>query len=173
MVHRIQGLPFISIVKRSPTIYRIGQEFFLRHETKSWRTLFSKEKDFWQATLKKKEKKPRVLIATGIAGHSTGALLESMLAAACTLRGADVHILLCNSILGACIITNYPELERGNRSGNIRIRCNSCVLSGKMWFEPMGLPIHYYEDNVRSEEKKTAHDLAATVPIDAINTYTY
>jgi hypothetical protein len=89
------------------------------------------------------------------------------------MRGADVHILLCNSILGACIITNYPELERTNKSGDIKIRCNSCVLSGKMWFEHMGLPIHFYEDNVSSEERKTAHDLAGSIPIDAVNSYTY
>jgi hypothetical protein len=173
MVHRIQELPFISIVKRSPTLYLIGQEFFLRRETKSWRTLFSKEKAFWKATLKKEGEKPSVLIATGIAGHSTGALLESMLAAACTLRGADVHILLCNSILGACIITNYPELEKKNESGGVKIRCNSCVVSGKLWFEHMGLPMHFYEDNVNNEERRTAHELAATIPIDAVNTYTY
>ncbi len=118
-------------------------------------------------------KKPKVLIATGIAGHATGALMESMLAAACTLRGAEVHIMLCNSLLGACITTQYPELEKENRTGNKRIRCDSCVISGKMWFGPMGLPIHYYEDNVNQKERDAARDLAASIPLETVNSFTY
>jgi hypothetical protein len=134
--------------------------------------LFSKEKKFWQSMQNTPEKKPKVLIATGIAGHATGALIESMLAAACTMRGAEVHVLLCNSLLGACITTQYPELERGHRTGDKGIRCDACVISGKMWFGPMGLPIHYYEDNVNQKEREAARDLAADIPLERVNSFT-
>jgi hypothetical protein len=173
MFQKLVKQPFISFFKRYPPIYRLGYEMYLRQETKPWRTLFSKDKKFWQEMQKNPEKKPKVLIATGIAGHATGALLESMLAAACTLRGAEVHILLCNSVLGACITTQYPELERKNQTGNRRIRCDSCVTSGKMWFWPMGLPIHYYEENVNQKEREEARELAAIIPLDTVHSFSY
>jgi hypothetical protein len=173
MIQKFVKPPFISLLKRSPALYKLGYERYLRNETKSWRTLFLKDKEFWQSTQENSEKQPKVLIATGIAGHATGALMESMLAAACTLRGADVHVLLCNSLLGACITTQYPELERKTRTENKRIRCDSCITAGKMWFGSMGLPIHYYEDNVNQKERETARDLAASVPVETANSFTY
>jgi hypothetical protein len=173
MENFITKLPFISIVKRSPTLYRLGLRYLLRNQTSEWGRLFSTNRELWQKSLQKREKKPKVLMATGIAGYSNGALLESMLSAALTLRGADVQVLLCGDILGACIITKHPELQNLNEKNSKSVRCDACTVLGKLWFGPTGLPIHQYENYLDDDEQKKARALADEIPIDTVKDFIY
>ena len=63
------------------------------------------EKDWgkWQQAVKRAKGGPRVLIPTSVGAYSQGAAFESLLAVGLTLRGAEVHFLLCDQHLPACM----------------------------------------------------------------------
>src|SRR3990172_4469747 len=69
-----------------------------------WDSLIGKQAAVWRAS-GAGDRSPRVLIATSMGGYQQGALLESALAVALTLRGAKVEILLCDEFLPACQLT--------------------------------------------------------------------
>ena len=163
----------ISFVKQSPTLHFFGLQILQSIVTANWRKLYSTENVLWQRALNQKNKTPRVLMATGIAGWTNGALIESMLTAALTFRGADVHILLCRDILDTCIITKYPELRIPGKGKKRRIRCDSCKSFGNLQFGCMGLPVHYYEDYVSIEERKKAIQIASEIPLTDIQNYSF
>jgi len=76
----------------------------------------------------KPERKKRVLIATGTAGHLPSMTMESFLAAALGERGADAEFLLCDGILSACMMCEigwYSDAETFLRRGPAD-QCNSC-----------------------------------------------
>ena len=111
----------------------------------------------------------RVLVATSMGGFQAGAMLESVLSAALTLRGAEVSILLCDSYLPACQITT------NNSAGPERMlqpvsppKCGSCYPAGKRMFEPLGLPIHWYSQLVSDSMAKEAAKIAEELPFESI-----
>ncbi|MBM4423644.1 MAG: capsule biosynthesis protein [Chloroflexi bacterium] len=106
-------------------------------------------------------------------GYPHAAALESVLAVALTLRGAEVDILLCDSFLPACQLTKIgastmPEQLIAER---IQPRCRSCFQSGKETFEPLGLPIYWYSQLVTAEQAKAAEQIAESVSWEEIGNY--
>jgi hypothetical protein len=57
----------------------------------------------WKAAREAASDGPGILIATSVGGFLPGAILESLLAVSLTLRRANVHILLCDTVLPACL----------------------------------------------------------------------
>ena len=114
----------------------------------------------------------RVLIATSMGGYQQGALLESVLAAALTLRGAKVDVLLCDEFLSACQLTKIG----GNPVEQFLIspkqaRCEKCFAYGKDLYLPLGLRIHHYSSFVSSEQAFEARNIASAIPVNEIEHY--
>ena len=68
-----------------------------------WRSIINKDSDLWRSALHQAKEGPKVLIATSVGSHRAANITESTLAVALTLRGADVHALLCDKMLPACM----------------------------------------------------------------------
>src|SRR4030095_1696232 len=77
----------------------------------NWSKIIKKDKGDWEKILTSSKEGPRILIATSVGSHLSGIKLESLLGVALTLRGAEIHVLLCDSALPACLacdVTWYP-----------------------------------------------------------------
>ncbi|RJQ38988.1 MAG: capsule biosynthesis protein [Dehalococcoidia bacterium] len=157
----------LSHIKRS-VFSRLG----IKSEVSIWASLIRSESAYWQAAKQTARAGQRVLIATSMGGYQRGALVESALAAALTLRGASVDVLLCDSFLPACQLTDFavtpPEqLVRQTPQK----RCDSCQWEGKKLFKPLGLPIHWYGQLVTAEEADEARRIAASIPPEQIGEF--
>ncbi|CAA9306636.1 MAG: hypothetical protein AVDCRST_MAG89-841, partial [uncultured Gemmatimonadetes bacterium] len=141
-------------------------------ELSFWSALLGRESAQWEAARKAAENGPRVLMATGLGGHLFASSTESTLAAALTLRGARVEMLLCDALLPACQLSKLaavsPEQLVGERP---QPRCGSCRSASSKIFEPFGLPIHWYGQMVTPEQAEEARRTAADIPAERIGTY--
>ena len=80
-----------------------------------WRSLIDSEAELWQTARARAQGGPRVLMATSIGSYAHASTLESVLSAALTFRGAEVHALLCDGVMTACAECDaslYPDLRR-------------------------------------------------------------
>ena len=82
-----------------------------RNEPSLWKDLVRAERDYWKTAKKRAQGGPRILVASSMGGYPLGALLESVLAVALTLRGAQVDILLCDGLLPACQLTEIQNVS--------------------------------------------------------------
>lgn len=120
-----------------------------------WRPIIARERAAWDAARARTADGPRILIATGVGGHPYAVTLESLLAVALTLRGADVHFLLCDEALPACELAEtswFPDhrtfVRRGPRAG----LCAACYRPARAALAPLGLPIHRYGEFLTADD---------------------
>ena len=102
---------------------------------------------------------PRILIGTSAGGFVPGAIVESTLAVALTLRGAKVHILLCDELLPACIqamLHFLPSQSEFAAHGPQQHLCAKCFAPGYEMYSSLGLPIHRYSDFISAEDRESA-----------------
>jgi len=138
-----------------------------------WSRLLKNQREEWLRQREAARGGQKVLIATGTGGHRGVTPIESLLAVALTLRGAEVHFLLCDQALPACMqavladfATPAAFAERGPEA-----LCSSCYGHGAATYEPLGLPIHRYSQLVNAEERARAAELAAELPVELLPTY--
>ncbi len=133
----------------------------------NWAGLLQNDADAWQQAREAARGGPKVLIATSVGGHEAIAPVEALLGVALTLRGAEVHFLLCDQFLPGCMQPTLDSVENHRefiRHGSSRTLCRSCFPTGRMEFEPLGLTIHRYGDLVTQEQKNEAATNARTLP---------
>lgn len=118
----------------------------------------------------------KVLIATSAGGHLTALNVESVLAAALTVRGHKVQALLCDGILPACIETVhalYPTPSR--RASLVRFGpkelCVSCTRPGAAHYARLGIDVLFYSRFLTPEEQQEAERTAGSVPLSEIPAY--
>jgi hypothetical protein len=135
-----------------------------------WTTLLRKDRDRWQTALAAAKKGPKILIATTVGGQLPATHLESALAIALTLRGANVQILLCDRRLPACLqaqITQFPDAREFAARGPAPL-CDSCYAPAAKMYESLGLGIHRLSDLIQPSEAAEAAALASSVPVGEI-----
>lgn len=118
---------------------------------------------------------PKVLIATSIGSHLPGTSLESVLAAALSLRGAEPHVLLCDGALPACMacdVTWYPNRDLFVRHGPSRDLCRDCFEPADAMYRSLGVPVHRYSQFVTPEERERARRLAIETELAEIPRFT-
>ena len=139
-----------------------------------WQKLLQTGGGLWTRALANNDNGPRILIGTSAGGFVPGAIVESMLAVALTLRGAKVHILLCDELLPACIqaMLNFlPSQSEFAAHGPQQHLCAKCFSPGYEMYKSVGLPVHRYSDFISPEERQSAHSLAAQIPLREIDSY--
>ena len=96
-----------------------------------------------------------------------------MLAVALTLRGAQVHILLCDEALPACTASyiNRIQPEELATFGPSRLVCGACFSPSHKLFQSFGLRTHRYREFISSEESQHARQLSSDLPITEIAQY--
>jgi hypothetical protein len=137
----------------------------------NWQQILGNDWEEWQQVLQKAQGGPQVLLATSTGGHLPVATLESLLAVALTLRGAEVHILLCDEALPACqecVISNYPDQEQQEhlvKFGPSRSHCHDCFAHAFAMYRSLGLQVHTYSDYLIEADKIAAQHLSASLPL--------
>ena len=140
----------------------------------NWKKLLQSEAGLWARTVSSSDNGPRILIGTSAGGFVPGAIVESMLAVALTLRGAKVHILLCDELLPACIqamLHFLPSQSEFAAHGPQQHLCATCFAPGYEMYKSLGLPIHRYSDFISADDRESARSLAAQLPVHDIEAY--
>lgn len=120
------------------------------------------------------QKRQRILIAN-IGGHAESASMESMLAAALTLRGAEVDVLLCDEVLPACERCGIDWMLSAAsfvRNGPRKDSCPTCFAPAFEMFQTLGLNIHRYGQLLQPDDIRRAEDVAASIPLEKVGDYT-
>lgn len=139
-----------------------------------WEGLLDTNRPLWERARAQGATGPSVLIATAVGGFSALTVVESVLAVALTLRGVQVHTLLCDRVLPACLRAEMPEVPDPRvfeRYDLPKLLCDGCVNTGEYIYAPIGLRSHVFSALLTAEERSEARRLAAAVPFDAIEGY--
>jgi hypothetical protein len=120
---------------------------------------------------------PDVLLAPSV-GHPAMTTLDSLLAVALTVRGARVHVLLCDEILPACQNCLLGKLQdewvpnEFLRYGPKRELCRSCYSPAHRMFESLGVRVHSYGDFLEKGDIDQAWQLARSIEAEDIPHFT-
>jgi hypothetical protein len=139
-----------------------------------WQRLLKKHGPEWEQAKKRAEKGPKVLVATSTGGQGMARPVESLLAVALTLRGANIHILLCDAFLPGCSMalnTDFSSVDEFMGSRQAMPYCDKCFRKGRSIYEPLGLPIHWYSELVTLEDIQEAGELAKSIPAGEIQAF--
>lgn len=138
-----------------------------------WAELLKSEPELWRSAVDKASTGPNILIATSAGGFVPGVITESTLAVALTLRGARVHVLLCDEVLPACIqaTVHTSPPEQFARSGPQAGLCQQCFAPGYATYLPQGLNLHRYSQFITADERQMAKALSADIPYTEIGNH--
>ncbi len=113
----------------------------------------------------------KVLLATSLGGWQPGTRLDSVLATALRLRGADVSAWLCDAALPACQLTDayfYPQQTRFLRHGPAADMCGTCFAPAAQLFANVGVVVHPLSATLERAEMDAADTVARELPLDEI-----
>ncbi|ELR96681.1 hypothetical protein [Gloeocapsa sp. PCC 73106] len=168
-----------QLLKKQPYIYRQVQiakrKKRLKVDRPNWNAFVQSDAIAWSQALSSTTSGEKILIPTSVGGDIHLISIESLLAAALTLRGAQVHILLCDGVLPACFwcdSTFYPKQQYFAAIGPQVDLCSFCFPSALSILEPLGLTIHRYSDFLQDLDYQKAEAIAATLNTTDISTYT-
>lgn len=139
-----------------------------------WPQLLAKDWSRWEEAIKTATGGPRILIATDVGGHLPVVTLDSLLAVALTLRGAEVHLLLCDQALPACEQLTYHKVSDPASfaaHGVPEKTCHSCFSGGSAVYKSLGVPFHRYSDFITAETSLWATTLASEISFEEIPGY--
>lgn len=140
----------------------------------NWKEIIEKNKVLWKSSLKVSKNGPKILIATSVGRYWTGTTLESLLAVALTLRGANVHFLLCDTLLPSCLecrIDGYPDQKYFVRYGPSKDICRYCFSPANALLKPLGLQVHRYSEFMDSEKLNECEYISSTIPVSDISNH--
>jgi hypothetical protein len=138
-----------------------------------WRPLLAAEEAAWRHARREAEAGKRVLLATAVGGLSALSLVESMLAAALTLRRAKVEVLLCDHAVPACLRAELENIEPARLAAG-RIAeglCAGCEAMGEDLFNPFGLVLHRFSDFLNDHDRTFAREVAHNISFAEVPTY--
>lgn len=163
-------------VKRSVVLRRLARRYNVKHLGYSldWNKILSTDRKYWNAALQAAKNGPHVLLATSNGGFLIAAALDGLLATALTLRGANVHFLLCDELLPACQecdVSWYPNQKQFVRYGPSKNFCKSCFKPANSMYRAFGFPVHRYSEFVSLEDLQTAETISSTLPFADIGKY--
>lgn len=138
-----------------------------------WSDILYRDRRVWAKALGKAKRGPQILIATSFGGHAPSAIVESTLAVALTLRGARVHLLLCDEALVACqqaLSSEFASVGEFVENGPSRL-CQWCFAPANQVYTSIGLPVHKYSDLLTANSQQRASALSEAVALDEISQF--
>lgn len=157
---------------RKSELYRdLARQRTVRANQPRWDDVLEGATDYWAEARDVAPGKLRVLVATVGGGYLAGSQLESLLAVALTLRGAAVHVLLCDGVMPACqecTIDWYPDEARFAGSGPTRRHCDTCFGPANAMYASLGAEVHRYSELITPDEAASARSTAAELPLSEI-----
>lgn len=162
-----------ELAKKSLLLKRLVRKRQHKRNQPVWEPILSRERRLWESALGQAGEGPKVLIATSVGSHLAGTTLESALAVALTLRGADVHVLLCDAVLPACLSCwsdLYPNHEKFSQEGPGK-DCTFCFEPAYRMYKSLGVTVHRYSDFLGTQEIEEAGQIASSVAFQEIGGY--
>ena len=138
-----------------------------------WEAVLDQERSFWLESLNRAQHGTSVIVAPSHGLNSAIQATESLMAVGLTLRGARVHVTLCDGSLPACLmshIDSIPEQEFVTQ-GPQRL-CKLCFDPAARVYQSLGLPLLCYGEFLSKTERLRACELAAEVPYEDLSTFT-
>lgn len=133
-----------------------------------WKSILKDDWENWQKLTAQKMKGPKVLIATATGGNSALTPFETALAVALTLRGAEVHFLLCDKVLPACQNSSAAVQDQADFLANGPSMCDWCFECGTKSLHQLGLPVHNLSEFLTTEDKLECASKAAQSNLNEI-----
>jgi hypothetical protein len=163
-------------IRRLPRLWRatrLARRWYhaRRDAYPDWQALLARDQALWTSAGAAAQGGPRVLFATAIGSYAHAVSLESALAAALTLRGAEVHVLLCDGAMTACAeceASLYPDVARFVAHGPAPDLCRDCAWPAERVYRQLGIRVHRYSDWLTAEDREQARRIAAAVPLAEI-----
>jgi hypothetical protein len=127
-----------------------------------WRALIHGDRARWD-DLRRAADGPHVLLGTTLGLFKWEINFDSALAVALTLRGARVHLLVCDHQLPACspwVRQSMPRDFRPAVHTPQATLCENCLAPSLDVLEPLGLPIHRYGELIRPEDDRAIDHLS-------------
>jgi hypothetical protein len=154
---------------------RIVQAIKPDFDQPDWRPILRASAEDWRRARDAAQHGPRVLIPTAVGGHLPSTTLESLLAVALTLRGANVELMLCDEELPACLrshVTAVPSEEAFIAEGPQASSCIRCYSSGNAMYRTLGLPVRTLSALLIDRDRARARELSADIGVDSIPSFT-
>jgi len=110
----------------------------------------------------------RVLCASSVGGAYLVRTVDSVVALALWLRGAEPTMLLCDGMLPACeacVYDAFPDPAEFARNGPQRRLCSPCFSAGADFYAPLPVPVHRYSQYVDAGEMAAAQAFASTLSV--------
>lgn len=117
----------------------------------------------------------KVVIATNVTGFQHATLLESVLAVALTLRGADVHLVICDGVLPGCLRAEPDNVPDPKLFINYEVQarlCRKCMATGENLMGPLELVRHRFSELIDPTAAAEARHLATTLPAGELRSFT-
>lgn len=165
------------VVGRNKTLFRRSRLILREKRVASfpdWNAVVGAHRAEWDMALESSRSGSHVLIATADGGNLPGVTLEALLSAALTVRGAHVHVLLCDGALPACWecdSTFYPNMKRFVDKGPQPDLCRTCYAPGEKTFKSLGVTLHRFSDFLTAEDRSEAARLAASIRPEDVPAY--
>jgi hypothetical protein len=155
-----------SVIKKNLPLRRLGKRIKLHFYQPHWNSI-----PIIQGPQKKIPGEPELLIATSVGAHLPGTMMESCLAAALKIRGAKIHVLLCDGILPACLecmqdIT-IQERELSGKGASSYL-CSYCYKPAFRMYQQLGVVLHRYSDHLTADELIQASETAEKIDLNKI-----
>jgi hypothetical protein len=166
-------------IRRFPALWRASRLarrwYYARYDAyPDWRAILATKRELWASARGAARGGPRVLMASSIGSYAHAVTLESALSVALTLRGADVHALLCDGAMTACAeceASLYPDIGAFVRTGPSRDLCRDCRWPAEDVYRQLGITVHRYSDWLTPQERVDAGALASSVARGDIETF--
>jgi hypothetical protein len=140
-----------------------------------WAAVINSDSALWNRLRMSNCKK--VLVANAIGGNPVIVAMESLIAMGLAARGADVHVLLCDKSLPACLRSGLVDFESDPQEfvkcGPQKRLCDSCFAQGSSAFEHTGLKIQYLSDYLTAEDKEEASRLSNAISVNEVRQFQY
>ena len=169
----------LALFKRYPLLKKIYLNYInIGYNSKNrlpWKRLCNSQ-EWLQQVSRATENKKKVLMATCAGSLLTALDIESLLSVALCLRGAEVHALICDRFLPACLMCQSNtsiSIGRLAKNGPSRLFCKRCFESGIDAYQSAGIKIHLFGDYITLEDMNEVEMCLDKTPCERIPNYVY
>lgn len=165
-----------GLIRRFPRLWRMTRlvrrwYYARRHAYPDWAEMLTAAPSLWSAARGAAAGGPKVLLASSIGATAHAVSLESALAVALTLRGAEPHVLLCDGALPACAeceASLYPDIRRFAERGPAADLCQDCTWPAERVYRRLGIHVHRYSEYLTADDRQEASRVSRGCPSSEI-----